>query len=150
MQTRTPILAVTFLAACVTQRAKPEQAAFGSWRVTGSTCPTECAISRVEADAWRGRTARYEESGVRFAEISCKGPRYNVSYWPATGLYGGARLTDLGITADSVLVIDLQCPTQPRTGSDPRWQVAGSFLIVKNRDHLLAVWEGVFFELTRQ
>jgi hypothetical protein len=55
-----------------------------------------------------------------------------------------------GITADSALVIDLDCPTQPRIGSDPRWQVPGSFLIVKDRDHLLAVWEGVFFELTRR
>jgi hypothetical protein len=35
-------------------------------------------------------------------------------------------------------------------GSDPRWQVPGAFLIVKDRDHLLTVWEGVFFELTRQ
>ena len=137
------------LAACVTQRARPEQAAFGSWRVTGSMCPAECAISRAEADAWRGRIATYENSLVRFAENSCKGPRYNVGYWPATGLYGGARLTDWGITADSALVIDLECPTQPRTGADARWQVPGAFLLVKDRDHLLAVWEGVFFELTR-
>ena len=112
-------------------------------------CPTECAISPAEADAWRGRTATYENSLVRFAENSCRDPRYNAGYWPATGIYGGAHLTDLGITADSALVIDLECPTQPRTGSDPRWQVPGAFLLVKDRDHLLAIWEGVFFELTR-
>lgn len=150
MHTKTPILALTFFAACVTQRAKPEQTAFGNWRVTGSRCPTECAMSRPEADAWRGRTATYEDSAVRFADTSCKGPRYSVGYWPATGLYGGARLADLGVTADSVLVIEVRCPAQRRTGSDPRWQVPGSFLLVKDRDHLLAIWEGVFFELTRQ
>jgi hypothetical protein len=73
-----------------------------------------------------------------------------VGHWPANGRYGGASLADIGVTGDSVLVIEVQCPAQRRAGSDPRWQVAGAFLIVKDRDHLLTVWEGVFFELTRQ
>jgi hypothetical protein len=48
------------------------------------------------------------------------------------------------------MVIDVECPSQRQPGPDPRWQVPGAFLVVKDRDHLLTVWEGVFFELTRQ
>jgi hypothetical protein len=147
---RSAILALALFAACATRQPKPERIAFGMWRVTGSMCPGECAIHRAEADTWRGRTASYEDSVARFADKSCERPRYNVSYWPATGLYGGARLTDLGVTADSALVIEVRCPSQPPTGPDPRWPVPGSFLLVKDRDHLLMVWEGVFFELMRQ
>jgi hypothetical protein len=49
------------------------------------------------------------------------------------------------------MVVDISCPGQPPAGSlTNRWDVAGGFLIVKDADHLLAIWEGVFFELTRQ
>jgi hypothetical protein len=107
-------------------------------------------MSPSEADTWRGRTAIYEASLARFADDSCDRPRYAVSYWSANGLYGGARLMDLGIIADSVMTIAVGCPTQPTTGSDPRWRAPGAFLIVKDRDHLLTVFDGVFFELTRR
>lgn len=144
------ILVLIITAACVMQRTVQKRAAFGNWRVTGSVCPTDCAIGRAEADAWRGRTATYGDSWARFANNSCNDPRYGVGHWPATGLYGGARLADIGVAADSVLVIEVRCPARPQMGTDPRWQVPGSFLVVKDHDHLLAVWEGVFFELTRQ
>ena len=150
MQTPIRILACTLLAAFTTQPARPERVVFGDWRVTGSFCPSQCAISRADAESWRGRTATYAQSAVRFAENSCKSPRYGVSYWPASGVYGGARLVDMGIAADSAMVIEVRCADRPQTGTDPRWQVAGAFLIVKDRDHLLTVWENVFFELTRQ
>jgi hypothetical protein len=141
---------LTILAACVTQGASPERAAFGNWRVSSSMCPSECAMSPAEASAWRGRSATYENSVARFAGNSCQHPRYNVDHWPANGRYGGTRLADVGVTGDSALVIEVQCPSQSQTRSDPRWQVPGAFLIVKDHNHLLAIWEGVFFELTRQ
>ena len=143
-------LVSTVSAAGLRQGAPPEHAAFGTWRVTGSICPTNCAMSRTEADAWRGRTARYQPSLARFAHHSCWSPRYSAGYWTADGRYGGARLWQFGVTGDSVLVIEVQCRDQRQVGLDPRWQVPGAFLIVKDRDHLLMVWEGVFFELTRQ
>ena len=107
-------------------------------------------MSPGEASAWRGRTATYEGSKARFADKSCRSPRYSVGYWPADGRYGGASFADIGLTGNSAMVIEVRCPSQPQTGSDPRWQAPGAFLIVKDRDHLLMVWEGVFFELTRQ
>jgi hypothetical protein len=49
------------------------------------------------------------------------------------------------------MVVDISCPGQPPAGLlKDRWEVAGGLLIVKNAHHLLAIWEGVFFELTRQ
>ena len=139
------LLAVT--AAC----SPPAQdAVFGQWRVTGTIYIGESAMSRAEAESWRGRVASYGKTHAQFAEHACDRPRYGVGYWPASGLYGGARLRDLGIADDSAMVVEVRCPTQPQTGSDPRWQVPGAFLIVKDRDHLLMVWQGLYFELTRQ
>lgn len=143
-------LALMIPAARARQGTGPEQAIFGTWRVTGWKCPTDCALSPGEADAWRGRTATYQRSWARFADHACPMPRYHPDHWPAGGRYGGASLQQLGVTGDSALVIEVRCRSQRRAGSDPRWQVPGGFLIVKDRDHLLVVWEGVFFELTRQ
>jgi hypothetical protein len=128
--------------------AAAQRPVFGSWRVTGSKCPSSCAISSAEARSWRGRVASYGDTLARFAEHSCARPRYTVAYWPVSGTYGGARLADLGIAADSAMVVEVSCPSQ-RTGDDPRWQVPGGFLIVRDARHLLMVWENVFFELTR-
>ena len=140
----------TIPAACAPRVFEPEQAVFGTWRVTGSICPTDCAMTRAEADAWRGRTATYQRSLARFADHSCASPHYHAAYWPADGRYGGARLWQFGVTGDSALVIEVQCRAQRQAGSDPRWQVPGAFLIARDRDHMLMVWEGVYFELTRQ
>lgn len=150
MHPRNVVIVLAICAGCMRHGAEPEQAAFGTWRVTGSICPTDCAINPSEARAWRGRTATYQNSLARFADDSCQSPRYSTGHWPAEGRYGGASLAQLGVSGDSALVIEIQCKTQHRVGSDPRWQVPGAFLIVKDHDHLLTVWEGVFFELTRR
>ncbi|HSD30308.1 MAG TPA: hypothetical protein VLB49_00215 [Gemmatimonadales bacterium] len=142
--------ALPIVGGCIANPAAGQQAVFGEWRVTGSMCPTECAISQREAESWRGRIATYDDTLARFDAHRCARPRYTVGYWPASGVYGGARLQDLGISGDSAMVVDVQCPTRPQEGPDPRWQEPGGFLIVKDRNHLLMVWEGVFFELTRR
>lgn len=147
---RTGLVVALLIPGCARQGARPEQVAFGEWRVTGSFCPSECAMGAADAAAWRERTATYGDSLVRFADVACRSPRYGVAYWPADGQYGGARLADMGITGDSALVIEVRCGDQPQVGSDPRWQVPGAFLIVKNQDHVLTPWDGIFFELTRQ
>jgi hypothetical protein len=149
MRIRTLLLALSTLAANMTRQVAPERAVFGHWSVTGWSCPAQgCALARAQAAAFRGRPAFYSDSLVRIGGTVCRGPRYNIGYWPATGLYGGSRLRDFGIRADSALVVEVGCAAQPHSGSDPRWQVWGAFLIIKDSEHLLVVWEGVFFELT--
>jgi hypothetical protein len=142
-------LAIT--AACVTGRADAQHLVFGQWRVTASSCaPGGCALSRAEAESWRGRAAIYSDTLAQLAEHSCTRPRYTVQYWPAGGMYGGASFATLGLAGDSAMVVDIGCPLQPPTGLRGEWAVPGAFLIVKDRDHLLTIWEGVFFELTHQ
>jgi hypothetical protein len=136
--------------ACVVAPLTAQGSIFGHWQVTGSLCPAECRMSQKERESWRGRGATYGDTLARFADHACQHPRYVVGYWPASGVYGGAHLKDLGIAADSAMVVDVQCPGEPQARLDPRWRVPGAFLIVRDHDHLLAVWEGAFFELTRQ
>ena len=140
---------VLALTACTPSHDKPEQAVFGTWRVSGSLCPGECALTQPAADAWRGRTASYLDTIAGFPDNSCTNPRYNIGHWTAEGRYGGVRLIDLGIKEDSALVVEIRCPTKPAIGNDVRWQAPGAFLLLKDHNHLFAIWEGVFFELTR-
>jgi hypothetical protein len=149
MRIRAPLLGLSILAANVTSQVAPERAVFGHWRVTGWSCPAQgCALARAQAAAFRGRPAFYSDSLVRISGTVCREPRYKIGYWPATGFYGGSRLKNFGIRADSALVVEVGCAAKPDSRSDPRWQVWGAFLIVKDAEHVLVVWEGVFFELT--
>jgi hypothetical protein len=121
----------------------PEQAVFGKWRVTSATCPNVCAMSLTEAEAWRGRTATYSPTLARFGTDSCDSPKYNTGTWGQSVFIGGFRMpaSRFGIMADSTTVVDIWCPE--------RLRVPGGFLLVKDARHLLMVWDGIVFELTR-
>jgi hypothetical protein len=123
------VLAIT--ATCVTKPAAAQHAVFGQWRVTRSICPAECALSRGEVESWRGRSATYDDSLARFAEHVCRRPRYVIGFWPASGVYGGRRLGDLGIGGDSAMVVEVQCPTQPQVGEDLRWDPPRSVCAIR-------------------
>lgn len=118
---------------------------FGSWRVTGGrTCPNVCAMSDGEIAAWQGRTAFYADSLARFGTDSCSSPRYRVTVWTENDFLSGLRspARSFGIERDSTVVIDIGCPDH--------WTAPGSLLLVKDQQHLLTMWDGVVFELTRQ
>ena len=150
MRLRTLFLWLTIPAANLAHQVTPQRAVFGDWRVTGSSCPAQgCAFTHAQADAWRGQLAFYSDSVVRIGGTVCRAPRYEVGYWPATGIYGGSRLKDFGIRGDSALIVEVGCPAQSGREPDHRWEVWGAFVLVKDSDHLLVLWEGVFFELTR-
>lgn len=129
--------------------SSPQKSLYGPWQVSGSRCPHTCEMSQAEAAEWHGRSARYSEARAQFADYVCEQPNYRVDYWPAAGIYGGVRLSDLGITAGSVMVVDVLC-APPGSGSD-RWrQGPGAFLVVTNPDHLFMVWKGRYFDLRRE
>ena len=145
------LLVLCLSATAMSGQSAPERAIFGHWRVSASRCPTECAVGAAEARAWFGRQVVYGDSLVRAGGSSCADPRYGIGYWPANGRYGGARLSDFGIRADSAMVVDVRCPSRTRRGSaDPRWPVWGAFVVVKDRDHLFVIWESRWFALTRE
>jgi hypothetical protein len=146
----TSLRLVLMVSVAVAGSAAGQRAIFGQWRVTSSWCPAQCAMTRAEAAAWRGHIATYSDTLARFAEHRCERPRYLVGYWPASGVYGGAHLRDLGIAGDSAMVVEVRCPAQAQGEADPRWQVPGAFLVVKDPAHLWMVWGGVYFQLTQQ
>ncbi len=115
----------------------------GSWRVSGSRCPGICAMSNAEAGRWRGKVARYTPSVARFGSDSCTTPTYASSRLTGRAFMNDflTSLKSIGITADSVDVIEIGC--------HGRWTNPGAFLIIKDRGHILTVWDGVFFEMVR-
>jgi hypothetical protein len=121
----------------------PTSTIYGSWRVVSSRCPGVCAMSTAESARWRGKMARYSASVARFEADSCATPSYASRTLTDRDFIGGFRtsLKSIGITADSVEVIEIGC-----RGT---WTVPGSFLIIKDRTHMLTVWDGVFFEMVR-
>jgi hypothetical protein len=52
------------------------------------------------------------------------------------------RPADVGLPGDAVTQITVTCPSS--------WTNRGSILLVKSRDALLTMWDGVFFELERR
>lgn len=137
--------------AAAPRQSTPERVVFGRWRVTGSRCPTQCAIDATAARSWLGRQVVYGDSVMRAGEVVCHDPRYRVAYWPSNGRYGGARLSDFGIGADSAMVVEVGCPSQMRRGpgDPPWWPVWGAFAVVKDSDHVFVISESRWFALTR-
>ena len=150
MRALSSLLLVCVAAVAAPCQRAPESVIFGRWRVAGSRCPTACAIGAAAARRWLGRQVVYGDTLVRAGDGVCHDPRYGVAYWPSNGRYGGARLSDFGIVADSAMVVEIRCPSQTRPGvSDPRWPVWGAFAVVKDSDHLFVIWESRWFALTR-
>lgn len=150
MHTRQFLSTLAIMATCVPAPGTAQRAVYGQWQVTGAKCPTECTLGQAELASWQGRIATYSDTLAGFAGHVCRSPRYAPGFWPGSGLYGGARLVDLGIAGDSVMVVEVRCLAEPQAGADPRWRAPGAFLIVKDSGHLLMVWEGVYFELTHR
>ena len=150
MHTRAFLNTLAITGACVTTPAGAQRDVYGEWGVTGAKCFAECALRTAELAKWHGRSVTYSDTLAGFDDHVCRRPRYVPSYWLASGVYGGARLLDLGIPGDSAVIVEVRCLAEPQGGGDPRWRAPGAFLIVKDSGHLLMVWEGVYFELTRR
>ena len=72
---------VGFLIAATAALAAPaaaQRSVFGNWRVTGSKCPSSCAIGSAEASSWRGRVASYGDTLARFV---VKDARHLLMVW---------------------------------------------------------------------
>ena len=144
------VLAIAGTSARCRTTEPPHTVVYGEWRVSGSRCPAaSCEAAEALVTAWHGRGAQYNETRAQFADNSCGKPTYRVDYWPAAGIYGGVRLADLGITAGSVMVVDILC-AKPDAKED-EWEAGpGAFLIVSDPAHLLVVWKGMYFALDKE
>ena len=114
----------------------------GNWRVTGHQASGISAMDPDTAAAWVGRIAEYSSTRARFGAEECVEPTYAITTFGAEGF-----AAEFGVSPDT---LGLAAPvTIVTVGCRGEWTVPGNRLIVKNRDRLFTLWDGVFFELDR-
>ncbi|PYS47588.1 MAG: hypothetical protein DMG13_27485 [Acidobacteria bacterium] len=116
----------------------------GTWEVVGHVEPGISAMSNVEADSWLRKKARYENAIAEFGSERCTAPSYTKKLVNAKSYFMDEfriQASQLGITTNEIAVVEVKC-------SDADWTAPGS-LLLKDQSHLLTVWDGVFFKLSR-
>ena len=137
-------LVASLALAIITEQAAPASVR-GEWRVQRWSAPGISGMTTERADLYVGKTARFEKRLAQFDVQRCDKPTYRQAFVQAEKYFlDGFRIyaKELDITARAVEIVEMSC------GQD-RWTGPGETLIVKDRERLLTVWDGVFFELTR-
>jgi hypothetical protein len=116
----------------------------GHWRVILFTAPGISGLGPTEAAHWIGTVATYDTHRAVFGRETCAAPAYSTRTMTPDEFATEYRVraADLGLEGGAVTQITVTCPTA--------WTNRGSLLIVKSRDALLTMWDGVFFELERR
>ena len=139
------ILLVSVLISTATPAQSVPSSVGGAWKVVRWSAPGISGMRDGVADSWVGRAARFEAKLVEFGPERCEAPSYGPKSVEAENYFiEGFRIypKELGITAKVVSVVEISCRGK-------QWDAPGSLLIIKDNDHLVTVWDGVFFELTR-
>src|SRR5262245_32316217 len=136
------ILCTALATAACAARSRP--AFHGDWRVVLFTAPGVSALRPTEAAGWIGTVATYETHRAVFGRETCAAPSYATRTMTPDEFAAEYRVrpADVGLGGESVSQITVTCPTA--------WSNLGSVLLVKSRDALFTVWDGVFFELERR
>jgi hypothetical protein len=116
----------------------------GTWEVVGHVEPGISAMSKTEADSWLGKKARYENAIAEFGSERCTAPSYTKKLVDAKSYFLDefrVQASQLGITTNEIAVVEVKC-------NDADWTAPGS-LLFRGQDHVLTVWDGVFFKLSR-
>ncbi len=117
---------------------------FGDWSVVRSSCPGICAMSNEEANSWVGLTASLTEFGVAFGGYSCQDTTYESHRVSKLDFLRSSRfdLEELGILTEEVQELTVSC-------EDQEWIAPGSSFLVRDKETIIASWDGVYFELKR-
>jgi len=102
-------------------------------------------MDKIQADSWLGKGARYERSIAEFATDRCSAPTYMLKIVDADRFFTEefrVKAASLGIPSSKIAVVEITC-------GGSHWIAPGSLLVVKSKERLLTVWDGVFFELAR-
>lgn len=119
----------------------------GIWTVTGYHMPGISAMSEAGARAWRGQTVRLATDEAFSPGNACAAPGYTTkvvardTYLASDYRLPPGALPVLGAQQE-ITVLEVRCD-----GS--AWTTMGSRLIAIDADRVLAPWDGVFLELTR-
>jgi hypothetical protein len=118
---------------------------FGKWKVARHFEPGISSMDKTQADAWVGREACYDRTAATFGTEACTTANYVVNVVDADKYF----LDEFRIEAKSVGIKPGKIHILEVTCNDSDWIAPGSLLIVKNKEQLLTVWDGIFFELVR-
>ncbi len=119
----------------------------GIWTVVGHRIPGISAMSDVEAAAWQGQTVRLTAAQALTVENHCDEPTYATRTVEGSSFLGSEfKLPPGSLTAldslERLTLLEVSCSGAP-------WAALGGRLIGIDADHVLAPWDGVFFELAR-
>jgi hypothetical protein len=119
----------------------------GSWTVNGYSIPGISAVTDAEARAHDGQTVVLAPTEALSNGERCAEPKY-----PARAVdTEGFLAMEFNLPPESVkpvagrdliTVVDVSC-------AGAAWTAFGSLLIVVDNDHVLAPWDGAFYELVR-
>lgn len=117
---------------------------FGQWKIVSHLAVRISAMSDEEANHWHGKTAQYSELSAGFLEEICKTPSYSIKGVSEDDFFREFRadFKNFGIMGHAVPIVEVSC--------NGLWIAPGSTLIVKSRDTIVTLWNGVFFEFRRQ
>ena len=120
----------------------------GTWVVSGHRIPGVSAISNEAAARMHGRTVVFDSTRAVSDTAVCADAAYRYLTGTADSIlaeFGTSRSeAGLGGTPGGFLGV-----TQVRCG-DERWAAPGGLLLWADDEQPLTVWDGVFYELTRQ
>src|SRR5262245_53967901 len=136
------ILCTALATAACAVRSRP--VFHGDWRVILFTAPGVADLRPTEAAGWIGTVATFDSRRAVFGRETCEAPSYATRTMTPDEFATEFRVrpSDVGIGGDWVTKITVTCPTA--------WSNLGSVLLVKSRDALFTVSDGVFFELERR
>ena len=127
--------------------AGPTPTLTGIWTVVGHHMPGTGALSDDEARSRHGETIRLTTSGATSGSERCRDPDFSSSRvatdaWLASEYkLARASLKPIG-SRSQIHVMRITC-------GGSAWTAFGNVVIELDRDHALAPWDGVFFELKR-
>jgi hypothetical protein len=118
---------------------------FGKWKVVRHFEPGISAMDKTQADAWVGRDALFERTNATFGTQTCADANYAVTVVDADQYL----LEEFHIEAKSIEIEHGKVPIVYVTCGGSDWIAPGGLLVVKSKERILTIWNGVFFELAR-
>lgn len=131
----------------VEQQKDKDSVIMGQW-IISKRLQTQnvSAVSEEEFEKnYLNKKVEYTSTSAQFGEDTLQKPSYESKEMSAEQFeqgYRGATFKQLGIDADSAMVIEV-------TKEKEQWLSPGGIIFVKNEEVLISYWDGVFFEMTR-
>ena len=119
---------------------------FGEWVVSKIAGTSRIsAMSEAEMKSFIGKRAEYNRTLATFDGESCENPIYKKETLSETDFFSNFRTSfeNLDLKGKSVTLLNVY------ENQKTPWINPGSYLIIKDNDTMITIWDGVFFELKR-